>query len=117
MKYQILVEMLFLLLSRKRVTIKDMMERFDLPRRTVFRYIDTLCLANIPITVNYGRKGGFFIPPQFKLDASLFLKDDFLKLEEVFDEFLKNHPSDKAASALFQRLLALKDRPDGESKG
>ena len=42
MKYQIMVEMLFMLLARKKVTAREFAQRFSISKRTVFRYLDEL---------------------------------------------------------------------------
>lgn len=81
MKFQILIELVFLLLARKKVTVSQIMRRFEVSRSTAFRYVDALTLANIPISVDRGRNGGFFIPDDYKLKYGFFTKDEvsFLK--------------------------------------
>lgn len=74
MKYQVLIDILFLLLSRDKVSAKYIAEKFDISLRTVYRYIDELSIP-VPIYNIRGRNGGFSISDTFKLPAS-FLTDE-----------------------------------------
>ena len=108
MKYQILMQLFLMLLSNKRVTIKDIMARFELPRRTVFRYVDTLSVAGIPIISTYGRNGGYSIAPQFKIPAAFFTAEEFESLNSILDNAIDKNPTDKSAISIKEKLTALK---------
>ena len=57
MKYQRMLRILFLLLSRDKVSAKYIADKYELSLRTVYRYIDELSLANVPIYNVRGRNG------------------------------------------------------------
>ena len=59
MKYTMLLKILFLLLSRRKVSARYIADRYELSIRTVYRYIDELSLAGIPIYNERGRNGGY----------------------------------------------------------
>ena len=42
MKYEIMIGILFMLLSSKRVTAADICSRYGISRRTAYRYIDEI---------------------------------------------------------------------------
>lgn len=75
MKYQMMLKILFLLLSRKKVSAKYIADRYELSLRTVYRYIDELSLADIPIYNERGRNGGYSISDTYKIPAT-FLTDE-----------------------------------------
>ena len=75
MKNQILIELLFLLLSRQTVTAKYIAQRYEISERTAYRYIDELSLC-VPIYNIRGRNGGFAIADTFKLPATFFTKEE-----------------------------------------
>lgn len=81
MKNQLLIELLFLLLSRDKVTAKYIADRFGISLRTAYRYVDELSLC-VPVYNTRGRNGGFAISETYKLPAT------FLTPEET--EFLLN---------------------------
>ena len=107
MKYQILMQLFIMLLANKRTTVKEIMARFDLPRRTVFRYVDTLCLAGIPVVSIYGRNGGFYIAPEFKLSTTFFTDEEKQKLVSILDEHLETNKDDTTAQNIKDKLTAL----------
>ena len=57
MKFAILVEMLFELLHKRKLTAAYFSEKFHLSPRTVYRYLDELATA-IPVQIKRGRNGG-----------------------------------------------------------
>ena len=73
MKMQIdrLFKMVYLLMERERITAAELAERFEISVRTVYRDVDILSGAGIPIYTCKGRKGGICILPEFVLNRSL----------------------------------------------
>jgi predicted DNA-binding transcriptional regulator YafY len=48
-------------------TAKDLAEEFEISVRTVYRYIDDLCGAGVPIVSSLGRNGGFKMADYYKI--------------------------------------------------
>ena len=63
-------------LNKKRITAKEIAERFEISTRTVYRDMDTLSLAGIPIYSERGDKGGFYIPSDYKIDRNFFTEEE-----------------------------------------
>ena len=76
MKYSLMLKILFLLLSRKKVSAKFLADRFELSVRTVYRYIDELSLAGVPIYNERGRNGGYSISDTYKLPANYLNEEE-----------------------------------------
>lgn len=121
MKFQILIELTFMLIAKNKVTASEIMQRFNVSRRTAFRYIDALSLANVPVAVSYGRNGGFFIPEDYKLGATYFSQVELKILQSLInlvdlnnldlDETLNAKDFSNAKLILKEKLSAfLKDR-------
>lgn len=72
MKYQVMIKMLLLLTSRRKVTAREIAERFEISVRSVYRYVEELNVAGVPIDVVRGRYGGIFIADTFKLPSGFF---------------------------------------------
>lgn len=66
-----LFEMLYVLLSRERVTAAELARRFEVSVRTVYRDVQALSEAGVPIYAERGRDGGISVLPGYKLSKSL----------------------------------------------
>lgn len=75
MKYQTLIDILFILLSRKKVTAKYLADRFGLSLRSIYRYVDELSLS-VPIYNERGRNGGYSIYESFRLPSAFLTKEE-----------------------------------------
>lgn len=71
-----LFEIVYILLSQKTVTAKELAERFAVSQRTIYRDIDTLSFTGIPIYTNKGRGGGISLLPDFVLNKSLLSESE-----------------------------------------
>lgn len=65
-----LFEIVYLLLERKSVTAKELAERFEVSPRTIYRDIDTLSGAGIPVYASRGTGGGIRLMDDFVLNKS-----------------------------------------------
>lgn len=65
-----LFEIVYILLDKKQVTAKELAQRFEVSVRTIFRDIDTLCEAGIPIYTNKGKGGGIRLLDNFILNKT-----------------------------------------------
>lgn len=77
MKFSILLEMVFDLLAKRKVTAVYFAEKFDISVRTVYRYVDDLTLAGVPIQVVRGRDGGICISDSYKLPKGFMTKEEY----------------------------------------
>lgn len=77
MKYQNLIDMLTTLLTRKSVTAKELSEKYNICQRSVYRYIEDLIIAGVPIETARGRYGGFYIPETYRLPSGFFTRDEY----------------------------------------
>ncbi|MCL2573049.1 MAG: YafY family transcriptional regulator [Defluviitaleaceae bacterium] len=58
-------------MHKRRVSAKELAEQFGVSTRTIYRDIDTLSLAGIPIYTEQGRNGGISLLPDFVLNKSI----------------------------------------------
>lgn len=72
MKIERLMFILITLLSKKIIKAKEIAEIYQVSTRTIYRDIDTLSLAGIPIYSQQGTDGGFYIDENYKLNSLLF---------------------------------------------
>ena len=77
MKYQIMIKMLTLLLSRRKITAKEISDRFEISVRSVYRYVEEMNVSGVPIDVERGRYGGIYVCDTFKLPGGYFTRGEY----------------------------------------
>ncbi len=76
MKIDRLVSIIMILLDQKRVGAQALADMFEVSTRTIYRDIDAINLAGIPIRSTSGAGGGFEILPNYKVEKNVFTVDD-----------------------------------------
>jgi predicted DNA-binding transcriptional regulator YafY len=69
-----------ILLNRDRISARELADRFEVSIRTIYRDVDAIGMAGIPITSYAGKQGGFKIIDSFKLDRQLLTMKDMLTM-------------------------------------
>ena len=77
MKLERLMTITILLLNRKRIQAQELADKLEVSLRTIYRDLDSLGQAGIPIVSYTGTEGGYEIMDSFRLDRQL------LSLEEL----------------------------------
>lgn len=76
MKIDRLLGILSVLANTDRITIKELAERFEVSKRTIFRDLDTLNQSGVPIVAYSGIGGGVSLLEGYKLKNNILSKDD-----------------------------------------
>ena len=76
MKVDRLVSMILILLEQPRVGAQELADRFEVSVRTIYRDMEAINQAGIPVRSTSGVGGGFEIMEQYKLDRTVFSTDD-----------------------------------------
>lgn len=71
-----LFEIVYLLMNKKVTTAKYLSEHFEVSPRTIYRDIEILCQAGIPIYTTKGKGGGIGIMDHFVLNKSVLSEQD-----------------------------------------
>lgn len=66
-----LFEITYILLNKNTITAKELAEHFGVSARTIYRDVDTISLAGIPIYAERGKGGGISLLPDFVLNKSI----------------------------------------------
>ncbi len=94
LKTERLLETVFLLLDKRKVTAEALAARFGVSKRTVLRDMESLALAGIPIYSRQGKEGGFSLMETFILDKSLLTAEEqkeILSALETMKPFTEKH--------------------------
>lgn len=71
-----LFEIIYLLLKREIITAAELADRFEVSSRTIYRDVETLSAAGIPIYMKKGKGGGIALLPDFVLDKTIFTDEE-----------------------------------------
>ncbi|WP_077602898.1 helix-turn-helix transcriptional regulator [Oceanobacillus sojae] len=107
MKESRLFKIMYYLLNKERATASELAEKFEVSLRTIYRDIDVLSSAGIPIYTSTGRNGGVYLVDNFVLDRALLSAEEqqniLVALQHL--EVTKNGSNNKTIlklKALFQ---------------
>ena len=76
MKLNRLFEIVYILLQKKSVPAKELAEHFGVSARTIYRDVDVLSLAGIPVYTEQGKGGGISLLPDFVLNKSILSEQE-----------------------------------------
>lgn len=76
MKVDRLVSIIMILLEKERIGAQELAEMFEVSPRTIYRDIDAINMAGIPVRSTSGVGGGFEIMQKYKLDKTVFSTAD-----------------------------------------
>ena len=80
MKADRLVSIIMILLEKKRVGAQELADLFEVSPRTIYRDMEAISMAGIPVRSISGVGGGFEIMPGYKVDQKVFSADDLSAL-------------------------------------
>ena len=108
MRSERLFEIVFILLNQKRTTAQELAKKFGVSVRTIYRDMDILSSAGIPVYTMQGTGGGIFIDESFTINKSILTKEEQEKIllalqclspiDEIHTESVLNR-----LSAIFQK--------------
>ena len=103
MKLERLLTIIFKLLHRSTISASQLADELNVSQRTIYRDIETISAAGIPITSYHGTNGGFGIMENYKwdktfLDASSML--EVLSLVKNLSDQLNDHDLKKTVDRL-----------------
>ena len=100
MKIDRLVSIIMILLERKRVSAHELAKMFEVSERTIYRDIESINLAGIPVCAVPGVGGGIEILPSYKVDKKVFSSDDLSALLMGLSSISGMIKSDELAGAM-----------------
>lgn len=71
-----LFQMVYYLMDKGHTTAPELAEKFEVSIRTIYRDIDILSSAGIPVYTTQGKGGGIFLPENFVLNRSLISEEE-----------------------------------------
>ncbi|ACT03747.1 helix-turn-helix transcriptional regulator [Paenibacillus sp. JDR-2] len=80
MKLERLISIIYLLLNNEVVSASELSCKYGVSQRTIYRDIEAICAAGIPVVSYQGVNGGYGIMKEYKMDKSLLSSDDIASI-------------------------------------
>lgn len=100
MKHERLIAILDCLLNEGKKTAAELSARFEVSERTVYRDIDSLCVAGVPVCAEAGTGGGYSIDPAYRVDRSFLTRDELRDLTGLLSGFSDTLKDERLARSL-----------------
>jgi predicted DNA-binding transcriptional regulator YafY len=114
MKIDRLIAILLYLLAHEKVTARELSAYFAVALRTIYRDMETLALAGVPIFASPGMDGGYGLVESFRLDRTFFKEEELLALFTAL-KGINAAMKDKSIESVLLKLKALAG-PPGRSR-
>lgn len=75
-----LLAIVMILLNKSKVSAGELAEEFEVSPRTIYRDIESICQAGIPVVSHQGSDGGFSLMDNYKLDNNLFTAGEMFSI-------------------------------------
>lgn len=103
-----LFQMVYYLMDKGQTTAPELAKKFEVSIRTIYRDIDILSAAGIPVYTTQGKGGGIFLPKKFVLNRSLISDEEQRHILTALQGFNgmneeKNQELLKKLGAVFQK--------------
>lgn len=105
-----LFEIVYLLMNHKEMTAKELSEHFEVSQRTIYRDIDRLSEAGIPVYTSKGKGGGIRLLDHFVLNKSVLSEKEQVDILASLQSLKALSVPD--AAPVLRKLAALFDQPD-----
>lgn len=97
-------EIIYLLMHKKTLTAKELADQFEVSPRTIYRDIDTLCEAGIPIYTTKGKGGGIRLVDTYILNKSILSEKE---QEEILSSLYGLHAVSGDTEQVLSKLSGL----------
>lgn len=114
MKIDRLLAITMLLISKKKITAKELAEYFEVSVRTIQRDMDNLTMAGVPIFSDVGKKGGYSIVEGYKLENNFLNANEATMLVALLKNIENLLPMDEAKSMISKLKTILPDEGKDE---
>ena len=100
MKFEIMLKILFELLSKKCVKASYLADKYEVSVRSIHRYINSLEFAGVPIYTSRGNNGGFSIVDTYKLSSTFMTINELEQIISTLSAITSSVPNKTIESAI-----------------
>jgi len=111
LKIQRLLGITMVLLSQRRVNAQTLADKFEVSLRTIYRDLEAINAAGIPIVSYTGNDGGYEILEQFRIDRQIVTFDDLQSILTAL-KGVQSSLADQELDGLLTKIKALVSRSE-----
>ncbi|MCH5142245.1 MAG: YafY family transcriptional regulator [Clostridiales bacterium] len=113
MKYETMIKMLMYLLQKRKITARELAEKYDVSVRSIYRYVEELIISGVPIDIERGRYGGLTIADTYRLPTGYFTREEYTATINALDA-MASQISDENVIAAREKLESRQKYERGE---
>ena len=109
-KTERLVAISLLLQARGKMTAQRLADILGVSTRTIYRDITSLSLAHVPVSMDYGPGGGYYLPDDYHFESAIFTREEAVSLvlsADIAGNYSLFAGDDRLHRALFKLEAAL----------
>lgn len=108
-----LLAIMMILVNRRRVQAKELADMFEVSVRTVYRDIEAINQAGIPVVTYQGQGGGIGVAEGFKIDRNFLTSDELVSMTVALRSLFTAY-RDPRADAVLEKIRALVPQSEAE---
>ncbi len=109
MKYEIMLRILFELMSKKCVKASYLADKYEVSVRSIHRYINCLELAGVPIYTIRGNNGGFSIIDTYKFSSTFMTRQEFEQTINTLTAITSSVPNNDISNVINKLKSAIRN--------
>lgn len=113
MKFEIMMSILFELLAKKHVSAKYLSDKYGVSRRSIYRYVENLEFAGVPVYRIRGNGGGFSLVDTYRLSSTFLTSDEFSAVTNAIAGICAELPDHNLENALLKIKATRKNEYSG----
>lgn len=113
MKFEIMLRILFELLSKKCIKAQYLADKYEVSVRSIHRYINALEMAGVPIYTLRGNQGGFAIIDTYKLSSTFMTVSEFEQVINALSAITEGVPNKELTNVISKLKATVKNEYSG----
>lgn len=109
MKYEIMLKILFELLSKRCVKASYLAEKYEVSVRSIHRYIECMEMAGVPIYTMRGSSGGFAIVDTYRFSSTFMTQKEFELTINTLTAITENVPNSNLSNVINKLKSVIKN--------
>ena len=113
MKFEIMMGILIELLSKRCVSAKYLADKYEVSQRSIYRYVESLEGAGVPLYTIRGNNGGIAIVDTYKLSSTFLTTKEFQKTVETLSAITNSVPNKDLENVILKLKATIKKEYSG----
>jgi predicted DNA-binding transcriptional regulator YafY len=116
MRAERFLSILIIISQKGLVTAKELAEHFEVSSRTIYRDIDKICEAGVPIGATGGKGGGYYVMENYNISNLFFNKNEIEPLLSMIDSLKYVFGKNKQFNDIILKFETLYKREKNENE-